>query len=396
MTTFEPFDMGVRTSVDEGAAVTISDRLASTTGPAPLVHWSYRQTTDDVVTVTVDGVTETFALTAQPVAGTVGVGAQIYPTHPSTNAHLDYAAVLAALPPNLTFTRVGVPWRLLQPTSSAWDETEAGYFDSVFAALNTAGLDVILTVGTTPTWALASGTDTLMPPADPATFGAWVDAVIDRWSGVVNIVGIDPWNEPNEAASFKGTDAQFVAMVQAAHTAAAGRVPIAPGSLALADHAYLDGLFDLGLTGADFDYIDVHPYPIAFTPDGLAMRWVNPHRPPPTADVGGSLIAGCHEIERVLADRGIASGAKPFWLSEWGVSSNPVDDASPAHRMTDARAADWHSTVFDQAARMSVIEGVCVHEASDITGGASGWNSRWGMLRPNLTRRPKWSAVAAA
>lgn len=386
--THDDYAMAVRTTVTEGASVVIADQHRSTSGAAPLTHWSYRQADAHTVTVTVDGQTTTHTITAQPAPDLslpIGVHAfAVTPAEPYT-AHRDLAAELNALPA-VDVVRLGIPWKALQPSSAAFDATEATYWDGVLADIDARGAKVSLTVGTTPTWAGPSAT---AAPTDPDDFGQWVDDIIDRWSSTVEILSIDPWNEPN-ADPYTGTVASYLGILRAAHTAAAGRVPIALGSIAFVDVPWLEELFALGMTGDDFDVVDFHPYPISFAG---ATHWVNPHRPPAAADIECSVIGGCHLLEATLADHGITG--RDLFISEYGLPSNPRDDASPHLRMTDHRAVDWLGVAFDHARRIPSLKAFCIHEARDRVEGAS-WINGWGMLRIDGTRSPKYAVLADA
>lgn len=374
--TFTEFDMAVRTVVTAGSSVTVSDRQHSTTGAAPLEHWTYRTASTDTIAVRVDGGHLTRTVAAQPAAGALltGVhGSAIVPVDPFTT-HRGLDDDLDALPA-IDVVRVGIPWKALQPSSATFG-AEATYWDAVLADIDARGYKAVLTVGTAPAWAGGSATS---PPTDPADFGAWVDALLDRWVNTVEIVAMDPWNEPNSNMFFTGTDTQYLGILRAAHTAAAGRVPVSLGSIAFADLDWVETLFGLGLTGADFDTVDLHPYPLSF--QGSAY-WIPPELPPAEVDVPASLVAGVHALEDILASHGITG--RDFIISEYGATSNPVDAASPHLRVTDTRATDWLFTAIDQASRMSSVAVFCIHEACDL-GGADGW----GLLREDRTWRPK-------
>lgn len=386
--TFDEFDMAVRTRVTEGTTVTVSDRQHATSGAAPLEHWSYRGAGPDTIAVRVDGAVQRHALTAQPTPGALDLGVHafaIMPVDPFTT-HRDLGADLDDLPV-VPVVRVGIPWRALQPSSSSWG-SEATYWDAVLADLDTRGCKVVLTVGTAPDW---TGGGPTTPPSDPADFAGWVDALLDRWANTVEMVALDPWNEPNhsEGIFFDGTPQDYLDLLRATKAAAAGRVPISLGSLALADTAYIETLFDLGMTGDDFDTVDLHPYAISFDP---AAHWVPPDVPPTNpADVPSSLIAGVHSVEAVLADHGITG--RDVIISEYGFPSNPVDAGDPHLRITDGRALEWLRTAIDQASRMSSVVAFCVHEASDVVTAGTSFMDGWGLIRFSRTWRAKRAAL---
>lgn len=326
---------------------------------------------------------------AAPGAPSIGVQiAVIQPGVLPPLAHLPYETVLDAMPPGLGHVRLGIPWSVLQPDSSAWDETEASYFDAVFAELDSRGLAVILTLGGTPAWA-GGGASRLDPPTNASDHQAWYDAVFDRWGSAATILSVDPWNESNLPSFWPGTTAKYLDTMRACKAGVAGRAPVALGSISLGDYAYVAELLGLGMTGADFDVLDLHPYPIE---QDLA-RWRNPRFPPPAGEYPAGFASGIHMIEQTLAEAGITS--RDIYITEVGVATNP-NDAVPGLRVTDARAADWIARCMEAAAHHQRIQAITVHEAIDLEANpAQSWAGGFGLLDAGFTRRAKWSAVAS-
>ena len=340
-------------------------------------------------------ISDTFTVPALPAAnGTMPVGVQVYPMEPGDFVAPDqypWDTWLDLMPAGVDLVRVGVPWAVLQPTSAAFDPTWGTYWDGVFTECGTRGLSVVLTVGTSPQWARTGGT-AISPPDNAATFGQWVDDVLDRWSGMCDIVALDPWNEPNLDTFFSGTDAQWVALVRAAHDAAAGRVPTSFGSLSMCDSAFVASLIANGLTGDDFDVVDIHPYPFSVTDD----RWYDPAF---TVNDGGdrtaSLACGIHLIEQELGS--IGADGRPYVISETGFSYAPTESPNAA-RLSGPAGAAFLTEQVRQARRVPGMIGLAVHEARDLTasGGTFGsWNFGWGLIDANHNRRATWSALDA-
>lgn len=340
------------------------------------------------------------ALAARPAAGTPLIGVHLFAIEPGDYASPDLYSVgpwLDLMPSGIDAVRMGIPWAALQPSSSAWDEREAAQYDAAFAVVAGRGLKVHLTIGTTPSWARSGGAVT-DPPTSAATFETWVDAVLDRWGpiiGLSNIIALDPWNEINSATFFGGTASQAVGLIRAAHTGAAGRVPTGM-CLAFADSTYLAGLFDAGLTTADFDVVDFHPYPIGFdTPGHTGGMWHNPNHPvngTSIPDRYASIPSGFHLLDTVLTANGVSG--KSFTISEVGLPDHPFD-ADPYLRIGTQRAADWLATMLDQASRIPNMLAVCVHDSVDRDDPGATWNGAFGLCRKDLSRRKKWASVAA-
>lgn len=306
----------------------------------------------------------------------------------SATPRLAWRRDLEARPEGLTCVRMGLAWHGLQPTGKGvWDEQKAGYLDEVFAELAARDLSVALNVGTTPAWA---GDAPYGAMDDVAHVGDWVRDIIDRWAGVVNIVFIDVWNEPNHF--FRGPLGQIGGMVKAAHDAANGDVPVYLAPQSVVSTELLDEIVDGGaLTDADFDGVDLHPYPISFAP---RARWEDPHHP--VNDLGrrpGSPLASLHVVQDWLAEKGFSR--KPIAVSEIGVSRYPVGD-DPLLRITDERSAQWHGFLLDRLARIEDVVLVSVHEAADAAGFVenASWNAAWGLVDEQGVRRGKWQAAA--
>ena len=386
----------------DGSTTATASRSGSGALAIPDVnHVAFRRPGAGVIGVegrlTRDGVIQSVERTTVPVAARPArsglVGAVVYPILPvapyTTTANA--LAVIDKMPSGMGCVRVSLPWVSIQPSAAGtFDPTLVAHLDTFFAGCASRNLKVLLSVGTSPTWARVGGTNQA-PPTSAATFGQWVDDILDRWDGTADIVSIDPWNEPK--GLFTGTDAQMVGLVRAAHTAAAGRALVSTPSLALADAAYLERLFAAGLTSADFDAVDFHPYGLAFT--GNNMRPIDPRFPPPAADRAGSPLAGLHDLIDVLALHG-ATG-KTFIASETGAAPFPRGTSSvndPSYQLDADTARVWLDTQLDQLRRAGVAYSVC-YVSQDPVAASGGWADNYGLLDSAGNRRATWQALAA-
>lgn len=91
-----------------------------------------------------------------------------------------------------TWTYIGVRWDAIEATQGVQDwnaiETEAR-----INAARAAGLNLILQVTGTPTWAGGNCEENLCAPSDPATYRNFIAAVQSKFSPAA----IQVWNEPN-------------------------------------------------------------------------------------------------------------------------------------------------------------------------------------------------------
>jgi hypothetical protein len=319
--------------------------------------------------------------TIPPRTGT-GVSPMLF-----TGEFLDYAKELDNLPSGVNYIRTGAAWAQLQPTAAhTWASGPIAQQDAFMTACGDRGLPVSITCGTAPVWANGGDSNPLTPAINPAAHGAWMRDLWERYHNVVEILFMDPWNEPNLNSFWSSTDLKYVQTLRAAHAALDGDCPVAIGPLSMADADYLNSLFTTcGLTGADFDWIDLHPYPFKLreVPTGL---WTTPLIAPPRIDWEASVVAGIHWIKDTLEAHGCYN--VPISCSEFGVSSGPVIQAKPQHRMSETQARDWIAMIFDQAKRIEGLQCISLHEGKDNTAAnPDTWGTAWGLLRADYTWR---------
>lgn len=324
------------------------------------------------------------------------VGVHTYPMQPGnfTSPELyPVAAWVDLMPANMNLLRIGIPWVALQPQSRTW-HSRVTHFDDLFDFLANKGWSVILTVGTTPPW-VRNSSNPLMPPVDPDAFGDWVDDIITRWGSVVDIVSIDPWNEPNLRAFFPGTLHQYLGILRASTLASDGRVPISLGSIAHCDWEWVEALIQVGMTDEDFDSVDIHPYSTDFE-SVRAGRWRDPSVAINDCIPArkSSLACGYHMLEETLAK--IGANDKPYVISEVGVGVDP-QDPNLGFRITGERSAEQYVTWLEQASRIPNMRAIAYHQCRDFPGLENrGWNSGWGLIDELNHRRAKWYALDAA
>ncbi len=132
----------------------------------------------------------------------------------------------------------GVSWAALEPAPGSFDWST---LDQEVASAQTAGAEVTLTLGMTPTWAssqpaLASnyGDGATAMPANLADWDAYVLAVATRYRGRIH--GYEVWNAPENSAYFSASPAGIAADMAAlakhtagiVHAADAAAVVISP------------------------------------------------------------------------------------------------------------------------------------------------------------------------
>jgi hypothetical protein len=202
----------------------------------------------------------------------------------------------------------GVMWPDLEPRRGAYQWTK---LDALVALAQQHGVEPVLVLGLTPTWASARPEEVSdygpgTSPAEPANIQDWtsyVTAVATRYRGRIRAFEI--WNEPN-CQYFSGNVMDIFRLTQVAHDALKRVDPaiqvVSPSFMN--DPNYLDVF--LGYGGGQ--YIDVLGYHFYTSPG------------PPE-----DMVPSVSRVKRVMANRGLAT--MPIWNTEIGwQSDNFVDD----------------------------------------------------------------------
>ncbi|MDO8731346.1 MAG: hypothetical protein Q7L55_02055 [Actinomycetota bacterium] len=129
---------------------------------------------------------------------------------------------------------MGVAWRDVNPAPGVFQWT---VLDQRIAQAQAAGAKVLYVAGLTPVWAAANPADgdprwglgSASAPADPATYGNFITALMQRYSG--RIAAIETWNEANLKTFWTGTPEQMADLTQRANSAIKA---ISPGTTVFA------------------------------------------------------------------------------------------------------------------------------------------------------------------
>jgi hypothetical protein len=227
-------------------------------------------------------------------------------------------------------------YRTIDSYGTLWNgiETSPGIYD--FAALDirlgdaqAAGVDVLYTIYSTPTFHSSNPTDTTCgegagacePPRDINPDGSGTDAnLIAFMTALVNHVGdkiayYEVWNEANIGIEYNGTWPQLVRMAQDARRIVLAGNPEAKmlspsfaeftyASAATREAAYLNTSLNGSTGGQQADILNFHGYV------------VTPALPVPIPEYE---VTNLTNLRAALTNAGDeADLAKPFWDSEWG------------------------------------------------------------------------------
>ena len=164
-----------------------------------------------------------------------------------------------------------VEWKRFEDQPGAKD---FGALDPIVNAANGAGINLLFSVVNAPAWARESGFDGGVggPPADPATYAAFVGALAGKYCGSALKV-IEIWNEQNlhyEWGNKPLNAGEYVTLLAAGYAAVKNACPsmwvvsgaLTPagnnGGLAMDDFTYLEQMFQAGANNY-LDGVGVHP-----------------------------------------------------------------------------------------------------------------------------------------
>lgn len=113
--------------------------------------------------------------------------------------------------------RVG--WRSLEPEKGSWNFSR---LDRAIDSSRSMGVEVVLPLGVTPTWASAKpsqdgayGNGSAAPPYDIQDWEMYVKTVVTRYKG--KVFAYEIWNEPNRTKFYSGSLQQLVDLTCSAY-----------------------------------------------------------------------------------------------------------------------------------------------------------------------------------
>ena len=287
--------------------------------------------------------------------------------------------------------REDISWAATEPQPNRYRWAN---FDAVVRTATQAGLTLLPVLDDPPRWA-APTRESL--PSSPGAYAAFVAAVVARYGRggafwranprlpARPLVWYELWNEPY--ADSKPDPAVYAHLVQAAVTAGRAANPTARFLMEAATvyqtasghradwlAAMYAAVPDLGQY---FDGLAVHPYggnPAIYTPNG------NTDNQPGRVE----------EAHRELAAHG--DGGKPLWVTEIGWSTcTGADDC-----VSEGQQAAYLRTFLKLARTTwrSYVRAVFVYDLRDLAPNPPDDREAWfGLLRPNLSRKPAWQAL---
>jgi LysM repeat protein len=290
---------------------------------------------------------------------------------------------------NLQWLKQQIRWMDFEPTPGTilW-----GPIDDIVEGAPAKPL--LFSVLAAPGWARPAGYDPQVvgPPADPATYAAFVGAVAGRYCGQVR--AIEVWNEQNLAYEWGNQNlngADYMALLRPAHdaikAACPGTVVIsgaltptgAPPPAAVDDFTYLQQMYDHGLRDYS-DAVGVHPSgfnvpPALYYTEACAyLQQTNatfrgPCDSPHHSWAFRSTLEGSRQVMVQNGD----TGAK-LWVTEFGwavgAGAEVPESYGYARDNSQEEQAQWTSQAFSMA------------RDSGYVGGMFLWNLNFAVVAP--------------
>jgi polysaccharide biosynthesis protein PslG len=333
----------------------------TTTGPTPTTT-----TTTSTTTTT----------TTSPASGSLAIGMSVPYFLGQSSSYLSSAmANMHSI--GLRWIRVDADWSYIQPTSQSsfsWSTT-----DRVVNAATAAGMNVLLVIDDSPSWASSTGSGgTFTQPASAAAFAAFAAAVAAHY-GPMGVHTFEIWNEENVHYFWlpSPNPSFYTSMLVAAYNAIKATEPgatvlsggMAPSETSGGDYSPIDWLTDLYADGGGghFDAVANHPYTFPQLPNDPGSNW--------------SQMPTLHSIMVSHGD-----GAKQIWLTEFGApsaGSGGVGTTGQTTQITqavqDAETTPWIGALF-------------IHTYQDQASSPD----YFGLLNADGSAKPAWAALAGA
>ena len=288
----------------------------------------------------------------------------------------------------ITSVRTGADWADISyagPGTYDWSQ-----LDEEVSLIRGAGMSVDMVITGTPSWEAVpgvSGTD-IAQPADPAAFGQFAAAVVQRYAPE-GVQDYEIWNEPNNTVFWRPAPnpAAYVRVLQASYTDIKAVDPSAvviTGGLAPENNAngYINEitfLQDMYADGAEgyFDALGDHPYSYPALPDTYELwsGWSQMDTTPTS-------------LESVMAANGDSS--KPIWITEVGAPTGGPDSVGTAGQAKELTQA------IDSAKQSPWVGAVYLYTYEDSGGDATTDEDWFGLLNADGSQKPAWAAVAGA
>jgi hypothetical protein len=284
----------------------------------------------------------------------------------------------------VTWVRIDFAWDGIEDSAKgARNSWYIGMMDTCVNLARARGINVLMTLWLTPSWARGGGTNNRVPPTNAQDYADFAQWAAGYWRGRVSAWEV--WNEPDPYQSFfQGTIQQYASIVRAAYPGFKAGDPNAKvilGGPSSNDDAWLSQLYALGVKDS-FDVMSTHPYQAIgdAAPERVddGHRWWFTHTP---------------AIRQVMVANGDA--AKPLWFTEFGWSAHTNWTGIPNWQrgVTPQQQGDYLVRAHQYAtANWPYVEAMFWYKELAYPGGTDIHQEGYALLNSDLSERPAyWS-----
>jgi hypothetical protein len=306
----------------------------------------------------------------------------------------------------LNWAKLTVPWRSIEASCKNCIDWED--LDRVVAASTAAGVKLLVRVDHQPDWSRSDLVEN-GPPDNIEDYADFVSVLANRYRadsprGVVDAIQV--WNEPNLSREWGGQmisrdqAAQYMYMLKETYTlvkandpskivVSAGLSPTGTNDgTAMPDDVYLGWMYEFGL--AQFaDVVGVHAPGYGSAPEAELNS--NPAFPHPSF-----YFRRVEQLRDIMALNG--DGAKPFWVLEFGWTTDQVNPQYSWYAVTPEQQADYIVRAYQYAAAnwAPQVGPMFVWNIADPNWTESFEQHWWAITNPDGTARPAYTALMEA
>ena len=306
----------------------------------------------------------------------------------------------------INWAKLTVPWRSIEAScKNCIDWTD---LDRVVAAASTAGVKLMVRVDHQPEWSRAVPAEN-GPPDNMYDYADFVSVLAKRYQagslkGTIDAIQV--WNEPNLSREWGGAvidrdqAAQYMYMLKETYTlvkaedptkiiVSAGLSPTGTNDgTAMPDLDYLNWMYEFGLAQYS-DVVGVHAPGYGSAPEAVLNS--DPRFPHESF-----YFRRVEQLREAMTLNG--DGAKPFWVLEFGWTTDQVNPEYSWYAVSPEQQADYVVKAYQYAAAnwAPQVGVMFVWNVADPSWTPEYEQYWWSITNPDGTTRPAYDALAAA
>ncbi|NLV73148.1 MAG: cellulase family glycosylhydrolase [Chloroflexi bacterium] len=387
---------------------TATETPSGTLTPTPTIDPNATLTPTPEATATPEPTTPPAPVNAPPPSGGSGFGYGIQADFISDG---DYARLFGAINElGLRWVKQQVEWFRYNPAPGVYDW---GALDRLVDTANANGINVMFSVVKAPSWARPAGDTEQGPPADPATYAAFVGEMAARYRGRVRAYEI--WNEQNLYYEWGGrggklSAARYVELLAAAYAAIKTNDPnaiVISGALtptgvtdydiSVDDRLYLEQMYQAGLARY-CDAVGIHPSGFNNPPEANWYDWSDSSAPSFKGHPSFFFRSNMEAYRNIMVAYG--DGWKKLWVTEFGWASVDGLGVGPAYGYgyaadnSEAEQAAWITTAYRMGANWGWVGPMFLWNLNFApVSGPSDEKAAFGIVRADWSPRPAYAAI---